>query len=91
MTDSKFDGLDPAAIAEIVEEIWRDLLMVPLGEDDATFFELGGESISAVRIVARVSDALGVEVDVAELFNEDPNLADFIRMVTERAAPPAAA
>ena len=68
-----------------VTAIWRDVLRVPDGAPaEATFFELGGQSISAVRITARIEEELGVEVDMGDLF-EDPDLPTFIRDITARA------
>jgi acyl carrier protein len=75
-------------IARKVEEIWRDVLTVPSGQEDATFFELGGQSISAVRLVSRLEEELDVWIDVGDIF-EDPNLATLIETViakTEEAA-----
>lgn len=68
------------AISEKVEQIWRDVLDVAEGQEDATFFELEGQSISAVRIAARVEDEIGVQVDIGDLF-EDPDMATFVRDV----------
>jgi acyl carrier protein len=72
------------AMVKQVEEIWRDVLGMPDGRHDATFFELQGQSISAVRIVTRIEDELGVSVDVGLLF-EDPDLKTFAREVVARA------
>jgi acyl carrier protein len=72
------------AMVKHVEEIWRDVLGMPEGRQDATFFELQGQSISAVRIVTRIEDELGVAVDVGLLF-EDPDLTTFTREVLEKA------
>ncbi|WP_205660547.1 phosphopantetheine-binding protein [Amycolatopsis antarctica] len=82
----------PAGLAAVVEKIWRDVLGVPGGQTEATFFELSGQSITAVLIANRVEEELGVTVDVEELF-DDPDLADFIGKVAEaaRAAEPEAA
>jgi len=60
--------------------IWRDVLGGDADRGDATFLELHGQSISAVRIVARIEDELGLDVDVATLF-EDPDLRTFTGMV----------
>ncbi|WP_214410546.1 phosphopantetheine-binding protein [Sphaerisporangium fuscum] len=73
-----------------VEEIWRDVLQVQDGEEDETFFALNGESISANRLVSRVEDALGVSIEVGDIFEEDPDLAGFVRMVVARAESPSA-
>ncbi len=69
------------SIEATAERIWRDVLNIPSGHEETTFFELDGQSISAVRIVARVEDELGVTLDVADFFDEDPDIAAFIRSV----------
>ncbi|MBA9007766.1 MULTISPECIES: phosphopantetheine-binding protein [Thermomonospora] len=68
-----------------VEEIWNRVLKVPAGMQDATFFELNGESISAVRIVSWIEEELGILVDVGDIFEEDPNLREFSRTVVAKA------
>ncbi|MEU4250955.1 phosphopantetheine-binding protein [Amycolatopsis sp. NPDC026612] len=71
-------------IARKVEEIWRDVLTVPSGQEDATFFELGGDSVTAVRLVSRLEEELGVWIDVGDMF-EDPNLAALTEVVAAKA------
>ena len=78
-------------IAQKVETIWRDVLTVPSGQDDATFFELGGESISAVRLASRIEEELDVWIDVGDIFEEDPNLATLTQTVIAKAEEAAAA
>lgn len=63
-----------------VKEIWQEVLGMPDGRTDATFFDLQGQSIAAVRLVGRIEDELGIAVDVGVLF-EDPDLATFTREV----------
>ncbi|ASO20924.1 acyl carrier protein [Actinoalloteichus hoggarensis] len=79
------EGVEESRATEIahrVGAIWRDVL----GADtQATFFELSGQSISAVRIAARIEDELGITVDIGELF-EDPTGEAFARAVAARAA-----
>lgn len=67
-------------ISQKVEQIWREVLDVADGQESATFFELEGQSISAVRIAARVEDEVGVQVDIGDLF-EDPDLETFVNDV----------
>jgi peptidyl carrier protein len=67
-------------ISQKAEQIWREVLDVSEGQESATFFELEGQSISAVRIAARVEDEIGVTVDIGDLF-EDPDLETFVRDV----------
>ncbi|MEZ0077317.1 acyl carrier protein [Planotetraspora sp. GP83] len=74
-----------SAIEEKVTEIWKHVLDVPNGMEDATFFDLEGESISAVRLVSRIEEQLGISVDVGDIFEEDPNLEALIRRVAAKA------
>jgi acyl carrier protein len=78
-----------AALETSVAEIWRDILGMPEGRHDLTFFELQGQSISAVRIVGRIEDELGVVVDIGILF-EDPDLHTFTAAVVAAAEAKAA-
>jgi peptidyl carrier protein len=80
MSDHGPYDLSHEAVAENVEKIWRDALDGPPGQPELTFFDLQGQSISAVRIVARIKDEIGITVDVGVLF-EDPDLATFTRAV----------
>ncbi|MEU8521276.1 phosphopantetheine-binding protein [Streptomyces sp. NPDC048577] len=73
---------DVATTAETVGKIWAEVL----GEasqhgSGATFFESGGESISATRLVIRIEEELGVEIEVGDIFEEDPSLESLIRLV----------
>lgn len=77
MTSNHAEGLSLVAVKERVAEIWAEILKMPEGQEKATFFELQGQSISAVRIAARIEDELGVPVDIGDLF-EDPDLNTFV-------------
>ncbi|WP_196441344.1 phosphopantetheine-binding protein [Planomonospora sp. ID67723] len=72
-------------VEEKVGEIWRHVLDVPADMKDATFFDLEGESISAIRLVSRIEEELGVSIEVGELFEEDPNLEALIQKVVAEA------
>ncbi|MGV9776520.1 acyl carrier protein [Streptosporangium sp. NPDC003464] len=76
--------LRPPAAGRQVEEIWKSVLDISEDEADATFFELGGRAITALRIVARVENALGVRVEVGELY-EHPSMDSFVHHVMARA------
>ncbi|MFC0863876.1 acyl carrier protein [Sphaerimonospora cavernae] len=75
----------PAAQTKIME-IWKRVLDVPDGMEEATFFDLEGESISAVRIVSRIEEEIGVSLDVGDIFEKDPNPEALVRMVAAKAA-----
>ncbi|SEE45445.1 Phosphopantetheine attachment site [Amycolatopsis lurida] len=48
-----------------------------------TFFELGGQSVTAVFVVERIEAEFGVSLDIGDLF-EDPDLATFTQDVLSR-------
>jgi acyl carrier protein len=78
-------------IKEKVSQIWRDVLTVQDGQEDATFFDLGGESISAVRLVSRIEEEFDIWIDVGDIFEDDPTLAALTSTVIAKAAEASAA
>ncbi|MFC5827103.1 phosphopantetheine-binding protein [Nonomuraea insulae] len=85
MTDNRASELSFSLIEEKVGEIWRYVLDVPADMADATFFDLEGESISAIRIVSRIEDELGIAIEVGDIFEEDPNLGALVLRVATAA------
>jgi amino acid adenylation domain-containing protein/non-ribosomal peptide synthase protein (TIGR01720 family) len=55
-------------VEEIVAEIYAELLGVQRVGSNDDFFDLGGNSLIATRVAARVSAALGKKVGVRDLF-----------------------
>lgn len=51
--------------------------------DEANFFELGGDSLQATRILLAVHAATGVEVTLAELYQR-PTLIGFATYVSHK-------
>lgn len=72
---------DPASVSRAVETIWHEVLGGETGPAGTTFFELGGESIKAVRLTSRIAEEIGVEIEVGDLFEEDPDLTHLTRSV----------
>ncbi|HYH47298.1 MAG TPA: phosphopantetheine-binding protein, partial [Thermoanaerobaculia bacterium] len=72
-------------IEEKLAEIWSQLLRVERVGIHDSFFDLGGHSLLATQALARVRDALGVEVSLRSLFGE-PTIAR-LAAVIEQAAP----
>jgi acyl carrier protein len=60
---------------EALAEIWRDLFGIgEVGPDD-DFFELGGNSLTAVKFLSRVEERFAVDVLLPETLYEDARLA----------------
>jgi amino acid adenylation domain-containing protein len=74
-----------------VWQIWEDVLGVhPIGMEE-NFFDLGGHSLSAIRLVARVKEQLGIDLSISALF-ANPTiemLAAALRSTKPEEEPPA--
>jgi acyl carrier protein len=79
-------SIDQADLAAKVEKIWTEVLAMPAGQNDTTFFELKGDSISAVRLVSRIEDELEVFIEVGDIFEDDPSLDTLVADVVAKAA-----
>ncbi|MFJ5808372.1 MupA/Atu3671 family FMN-dependent luciferase-like monooxygenase [Streptomyces sp. NPDC093093] len=74
----------PAAAGPVPEElrtIWQAVLKVEEVPDDGDFFDLGGNSISAIRLINRVRETLDVDFAMADFF-ADANLGAMARRLT---------
>lgn len=73
-----------------VVEIWRELLGIePIGIRD-NYFDLGGNSLSAIQLASRLKDTFGVDVSVPRIFNA-PTVAELAAMLDAAAPAPASA
>jgi acyl carrier protein len=70
------DARAMTTIEEIAAGVFADVLELDAVESNTNFFEAGGHSIMAARVVSRVSDALGVEIPLRSIFDA-PTVADF--------------
>jgi amino acid adenylation domain-containing protein len=68
-----------------IAEIWREVLSLErVGVRDG-FFDLGGHSLVATQIIARVRESLGVDVPIREVFRS-ATLGEFAATVDARRA-----
>ncbi|MEV4643239.1 AMP-binding protein, partial [Actinoplanes sp. NPDC049548] len=62
-------GRPPATPAEVrLSDLYAELLGVPSVPVDQSFFALGGDSLLAMRLVARVRAVLDAEISIREVF-----------------------
>jgi amino acid adenylation domain-containing protein len=75
---------------ETIVRIWREVLERDQLSIHASFFDLGGHSLLATRVVARINEALGVELPLRRLF-ELPTIAQLAGAIdalrSDRGAP----
>lgn len=66
--------------AAILHDIWCDVLGIDEVRQHDNFFTLGGESLSAMTVVSLVSERLGVDVNLEDLY-ENNTFAEFVELV----------
>ncbi len=62
--------------------LWKELLALPAVDVRAGFFDLGGHSVLATRMLSRVGHEYGIELPLRALF-ESPTLEGFARRIAE--------
>jgi natural product biosynthesis luciferase-like monooxygenase protein len=78
---------EAGSVEDRLAKIWAELLNVEPVEADSNFFRLGGDSILASRLVARVRKELRVEIPLRSLF-ETPTFAELSAVVARRKREP---
>jgi acyl transferase domain-containing protein len=58
---------DPSPHAGVVEKIWKDLLGVPSIHAHDIFFDLGGDSLLAIQMVAQIKQHAGHDIPVRDV------------------------
>ncbi|MCE7079576.1 non-ribosomal peptide synthetase [Streptomyces sp. ST2-7A] len=67
--DSAADDRPRGDTERAVAEVWADLLEAPGVGRSANFFGLGGDSLTATRIIQQFAKRFGVELSLRRLFN----------------------
>jgi acyl carrier protein len=70
MSAPMFSGSDgPVTETEVIRALWVDLLGTSELPLDVNFFELGGHSLAILQLAARLQEAFGLIVPIADLFD----------------------
>lgn len=67
---------------EALASIWAEVLRLPQVDTNANFFDLGGDSLKAMEVIARVSEVLQVDLPLISFF-EDPTVDHLAAAVDE--------
>jgi len=76
---SVYDQSSEDDVERIVVKVWQDVLGVDQISSDHNFFELGGNSLTALRMLSQLENAFGKQLP-SSLFKEPTvkQLVDFI-------------
>jgi acyl-CoA synthetase (AMP-forming)/AMP-acid ligase II/NAD(P)-dependent dehydrogenase (short-subunit alcohol dehydrogenase family)/acyl carrier protein len=66
-----------------LETVWKEVLNLPRIVTTESFFELGGDSLAAMRLVNKVREAFGVVCPIRALF-ENPTVRKLARVIEQR-------
>jgi len=76
-------ALDPAdQEQELLLEIWREVLDLPKINVHDNFFDIGGHSLLAARLIAQIQEATGRKIPVSAIFRA-PTVASFARLLKD--------
>lgn len=70
-------------IITIMQGIWKEVLGVDEVQPNANFFDIGGESISAVKLLHLTNVQLQIQLEIGDLYSY-PVLEDLSRSILER-------
>jgi amino acid adenylation domain-containing protein len=71
------------SVEELLSIIWADLLDLERVSTDISFFDLGGNSLLAMRLRSRICATFGVEVDVKQLL-QGSTISDLAICIQEK-------
>jgi acyl carrier protein len=83
-TEEEFVGPRSPA-EEMLASIWTDVLRTPRVGIHDSFFELGGESILAIKLISRINKDFDIELPVRALF-EQPTIARLATFIVQHQA-----
>ena len=81
-TSSATTADTPADLATTIRGVFEDLLKAPVTSVDASFFDLGGHSLSALNVIARLNKQFDLELPPTLLF-EFPSVNSLAQAVQQ--------
>jgi FkbH-like protein len=84
------NGVAPlTADEQTVACIWRDVLGVDVPSVNSDFFDLGGDSLKAVRVISHIQSAFGVMLPLSVFFDQKLTIAALCTALQELSKEPA--
>ncbi|MEU6411111.1 acyl carrier protein [Microbispora sp. NPDC046933] len=76
--------MSDTAYVELVRKMMSELLGTPDIEETDDLYSAGGDSFTAIRLAWRLSEATGVELNVAEDIMPEPTPCAIARILADR-------
>lgn len=70
-------------IEHIVADIWGEVLRLKVSDISSEFFDLGGDSLKAVRVLSNIQNKLGVELPLTLFFQGHATVSELSSAVEE--------
>ncbi len=64
-----------------VAALWAELLAIPVVDVNSDFFDMGGHSLLAARLISKVQRAFGVELSLAEFLDNGRTVAELAELL----------
>jgi acyl carrier protein len=78
-------------LEELLAGMWGEVLGIGQVGSTDNFFEIGGDSLLATRLVSRMREAFRIELSLKWFFTTAPTIADMARSIEQRLIDEAAA
>ncbi|MBD9628171.1 amino acid adenylation domain-containing protein [Ensifer sp. ENS06] len=84
-------GVPQTPLESFVAALWQEVLQQPVATTDANYFELGGDSLNAMRILLKIEETLGLRPPLALVFTHatvGEFAAGLLELIAARTATP---
>lgn len=83
-TEAAEEGEELTETEKALKDIWRELLPVSSLKKDVNFFEAGGDSLLATKLLVRLREELGAELTLVEILEQN-TLGRMAALIEEKA------
>lgn len=78
--ESHEEVVDADPVSNAIRSIWESLLECKVNDNHSDFFEVGGNSLSAIQVLTRIWEIFAVEIDAIEFYG-DPTIQGLAKKI----------
>ncbi|MCL8537181.1 amino acid adenylation domain-containing protein [Chryseobacterium gallinarum] len=73
--------IEPRTASEkLIADLWTEVLQVENISVNASFFDLGGHSLNAIKVLSRINDRCNTELNISDFFQK-PTIEEFAPLI----------